>query len=130
VVARTSGTPTKQPETLAPALPPASVSTPAPVGIPPATLLENMRTTLRQYGLMYGGNPVGTNPEITKALNGDNPKEVRFLGPDGNRINEKGELVDSWGSPYFFHQLSAMEMEIRSAGPDKIMWTSDDLIIK
>ncbi len=93
-------------------------------------LLENMRTTVRQYGLMFGGNPIGTNLEITKALNGDNPKHVNFLGPDGNRLNEKGELVDPWGTPYFFHQLSAMEMEVRSAGPDRAMWTSDDLVIK
>src|SRR5438270_6177253 len=62
--------------------------------IPPEMLLENMRTTVRQYGLLYGGNPVGTNPEITKALNGDNPKQIKFLGTDGNRINGKGELVD------------------------------------
>lgn len=89
-----------------------------------------MRNTVRQYGLMFGGNPVGTNLEITKALNGDNPKQVKFLGPDGNRVNQKGELVDVWGTPYFFHQLSAMEMEIRSAGPDKIMYTSDDLVTK
>jgi len=98
--------------------------------IPPAILLENMRTTLRQYGLMFGGNPVGTNPELTKALGGDNPKQVNFLGTDGNRVNEKGELCDAWGTPYFFHQLSAMQMEIRSAGPDRIFYTDDDLVIK
>src|SRR4029077_838757 len=114
----------------APAVSPAPASVEAVSAIPPGILLENMRTTMRQYGLMFGGNPVGTNPEITKALNGDNPKQVKFLGPDGNRINEKGELVDAWGTPYFFHQLSAMEMEIRSAGPDRIMWTPDDLVIK
>ena len=45
-----------------------------------------------------------------------------------NRI--EGELVDAWGTPYFFHQISGSEMEIHSAGPDKIMWTSDDLVVK
>jgi hypothetical protein len=95
-----------------------------------AILLENLRTTVRHYGLRFGGNPVGTNQEITKALNGGNPKHVEFLGPDGNRINDKGELVDPWGTPYFFHQLSGQVMEIRSAGPDKRMWTDDDLIIR
>jgi hypothetical protein len=98
--------------------------------LPPDVLLENVRTTLRQYGLMFDGNPVGTNPEITKALAGENAKQVNFLGTDANRVNQKGELVDAWGTPYFFHQLSAMQMEIRSAGPDKIMWTADDLVIK
>jgi len=79
---------------------------------------------------MFGGNPVGTNPEITKALNGENPKQVNFLGRDGNRVNGNGELIDAWGTPYFFHQLSATQMEIRSAGPDKIMWTGDDLVMQ
>jgi hypothetical protein len=95
-----------------------------------AILLENLRITLRHYGLRFGGNPVGTNQEITKALNGGNPKHVEFLGSDGNNINEKGELVDPWGTPYFFHQLSGQVMEIRSAGPDKRMWTDDDLVTR
>lgn len=94
-------------------------------------MLENMRTTVRQYGLRFGGNPVGTNEEITKALQGANPQQVDFLANQpGIQINEKGELVDPWGTPYFFHQLAAMEMEIHSAGPDKIMETPDDLVIK
>ena len=45
-------------------------------------------------------------------------------------INPNGELVDSWGTPFFFHQLSSMDLEIRSAGPDRIMWTTDDLVTK
>jgi hypothetical protein len=110
--------------------PSATPSAEAPAMLPPDVLLENVRTTLRQYGLMFDGNPVGTNPEITKALAGENAKQVNFLGTDANRVNQKGELVDAWGTPYFFHQLSAMQMEIRSAGPDKIMWTADDLVIK
>jgi hypothetical protein len=89
-----------------------------------------MRVTIRSYGLMFGGNPVGTNPEITKQLGGDNPKQVNFLKADGNRVNANGELVDAWGTPYFFHQLSGTEMEIRSAGPDRVMWTLDDLVTK
>ena len=90
-----------------------------------------MRSVFRQYASRFGGNPVGTNPEITAALNGGNVKQVQFLNPDdGLRINGKGELIDSWGTPFFFHQLSAREMEIHSAGPDRVMWTADDLVIK
>jgi hypothetical protein len=97
----------------------------------PATVLSNMRITVNQYGSMFGGNPVGTNPEITSALNGDNPKQVKFIKEElGLRINGRGELVDYWGTPFFFHQISGTEMEIRSAGPDKVMWTSDDLVTK
>ena len=79
---------------------------------------------------MFAGNPVGTNPEITQALEGENPRHINFLKADGNRVNSRGELVDSWGTPYFFHQISGSEMEIRSAGPDKVMYTGDDLVIR
>ena len=80
---------------------------------------------------MFGGDPVGTNPEITSALNGNNPKQINFIKPEaGMQINENGELIDAWGTPLFFHQLSGTEMEIHSAGQDKIMWTQDDLVTK
>jgi len=107
---------------------PAEGSSPS---LPPTTALENVRTAFRQYCLRLGGNPVGSNPEITAALSGQNPRQVVFLSPDdGAQVNGRGELVDNWQTPYFFHQLSRTEMEIRSAGPDRRMWTSDDLVLK
>jgi len=99
--------------------------------LPPATALENMRTVFRHYSQRFGGNPVGSNREITTALGGQNPQQTNFINPDdGARVNGRGELVDYWETPYFFHQLSRTEMEIRSAGPDRRMWTSDDLVLK
>jgi hypothetical protein len=103
----------------------------APVDLPPDTVMKNVGQAVHQYGEMFGGNPVGTNPEITSALSGNNPKHVNFINPQpGSRVNARGELVDAWGTPYFFHQISSSEMEIHSAGPDKVMWTSDDLVVK
>ena len=102
-----------------------------PTNFPPQIVVENMRRALINYGSTFSGNPVGSNPEIAAALNGENPKQIKFIDPEnGLRINGKGELVDSWGTPFFFHQLSATDTEVRSAGPDKIMWTADDLVIK
>jgi hypothetical protein len=98
--------------------------------LPEPTVLENMRVTIRQYASAIGENPVGTNPEITASLQGNNPKQINFLRPDGNRVNSNGELVDVWGTPYFFHQISGHEMEIRSAGPDRVMYTGDDLVTR
>jgi hypothetical protein len=95
----------------------------------PVTVLQNMSRAVRQYGEMFGGNPVGTNPEITSQLTGRNPKHINFISAEaGLRINGNGELVDPWGTPYFFHQISGHEMEIHSAGPDRIMWTADDMV--
>jgi hypothetical protein len=90
-----------------------------------------MRSVFRQYQARFGGNPVGTNLEITRALNGGNAGQVIFLNPeDGMRLNDQGELIDNWGTPFFFHQLSATRMEIHSAGPDRRMWTADDLVVQ
>ena len=98
---------------------------------PPAIVLENMSRAIRQFGTMFGGNPVGNNSEITSQLTGNNPKHINFLNADaGMRVNGDGELVDPWDTPYFFHQLSGTVTEIHSAGPDKKMWNSDDLVVK
>ncbi|HXF10551.1 MAG TPA: hypothetical protein VN625_07170 [Desulfuromonadaceae bacterium] len=99
--------------------------------LPAATVMENMRSVIRLYGSQFGGNPVGNNTEITAALTGNNPKQVNFIQPDsGLRLSDKGELVDPWGTPFFFHQLSGTVMEIHSAGPDRKMWTADDVVAK
>jgi hypothetical protein len=99
--------------------------------IPPDRVMDNMRIVFHQYASMFGGNPVGTNPEITAALGGKNPKQVNFINQEaGMRIDGDGELIDPWGTPFFFHQLSGTVMEIHSAGPDRVMWSDDDLVIK
>lgn len=99
--------------------------------LPPATILENMRAAVRLYYAQFRENPVGDNAEISRALTGENPKQVVFVQPeDGLKLNSLGQMIDHWGTPIFFHSLSRSEMEIRSAGPDRRMWTSDDLMLK
>ena len=94
------------------------------------TDLENVLFALRDFRSALGENPVGTNAEITKALTCGNLKQVKVPLPPGNQLNENGELLDRWGTPYFFHQISGTEMEVRSAGPDRKMWTADDKQVK
>ncbi|HXT13582.1 MAG TPA: hypothetical protein VN873_18675 [Candidatus Angelobacter sp.] len=94
------------------------------------TVLDKARVVIHNYNAAFGENPVGTNPEITAALRGKNPKSIDFLADSSLRVNEKGEMLDAYGTPFFFHQISGQEMEIRSAGPDRIMWTPDDLVTK
>lgn len=81
------------------------------------------------YRRMFRENPVGNNAEITRSLLGKNPRELRFL-PNQARVNSKGELTDRWDQPLFFHQISGTAMEIRSAGPDHIMWNQDDEVLR
>jgi hypothetical protein len=92
--------------------------------------LNDIQFALRDFRNALGENPVGTNAEITKSLMGDNLKQVKIAMPAGSQVNEGGELVDRWGTAYFFHQISGTEMEIRSAGPDRKMWTADDKQVK
>jgi hypothetical protein len=92
--------------------------------------IDNLQFVLRDFRARLGSNPVGTNAEIVRRLQGSNAANVRFDFPEGQTLNEKGELLDRWGTPYFFHQLSAKEMEIRSAGPDRKLYTSDDIVMK
>ena len=61
---------------------------------------------------------------------GKNAKQATLGPPEGQQLNAQKELIDPWGTPYFFHQISGDDMEIHSAGPDKTFGTSDDLILR
>jgi hypothetical protein len=111
----------------APATAAASIAPPDPEAVVEA---DKVNLMIRDYRSIAGENPVGTNAEIMEAVMGKNPKQAKLGPPEGMQLNEKGELIDRWGTPYFFHQLSRDHMEIRSAGADKIMWTDDDPIIR
>ena len=82
------------------------------------------------YHTLNGENPVGTNAEIMAAIMGKNSRQAVLGPPEGVNLNSRGELIDEWGTPYFFHQLSRDVMEIHSAGPDKIMGTADDIVVR
>lgn len=88
-----------------------------------AGILETFRTNF-----LKDGNPVGDNADITAALTGRNPLQLALLPPNHRAINQRGELCDRWGTPFFFHAESATRMEIRSAGPDRKMWSADDVV--
>ncbi len=107
-----------------------SVIPPIIVEADPQALIEMNKVTrmFRDYRSLTGENPVGSNAEMMRILMGDNPKGAKLGPPEGFSLNGEGELLDHWGTPYFFHQLSADLMEIRSAGPDKKMWTGDDVV--
>ena len=85
---------------------------------------------LLEFRNVLGENPVGTNAEIMSAVNGNNLKQTRIGPPDQQKLNGDGELIDRWGTPYFFHQMSKTVMEIRSAGADRKMWSDDDILTK
>ena len=91
------------------------------------TDLEFLNLVISQYGRYLDGNPVGSNAEISAALRGDNPKGIALLPAEGKFIDSSGQLVDRWGTPYFFHAIARQRMDIVSAGPDREFWTNDDV---
>ena len=111
---------------MAPQTPPPLVT--PPPGRTPETELGRVTFLVRDYRAAFGSNPVGSNKEITRTLLGDNPRGTRFLDPATVTLDSKGELLDAWGRPYFFHAMSGTIMEIRSAGPDGKLFTVDDLV--
>jgi len=81
------------------------------------------------YRQAHGENPSGHNEIITAALLGQNATGTIFIPPASPCIRD-GSLVDRWGTPLWFHSVTAHAMEIRSAGPDKDLFSADDVVIE
>lgn len=92
--------------------------------------LVAMAHVLDNFALLVKGDtplPLGANEDIAHALRGKNRLRMRFLPDDHRALNPKGQLIDRWGTPLFFHANDRTRLDIRSAGPDQTMWTADDL---
>lgn len=129
--------PVATPEKKEPApLPPIVVHTAAPelstqlvaADQSPQQKLQMVDQILYIYRQGFGENPVGQNEDIVASMLGENAKRTAFLPKDSPAI-QNGKLVDEWGTPYWFHPISSKQMEIRSAGPDKQLFTEDDLTL-
>jgi len=99
-------------------------------GLDERVYIQQLHSLLGGYATITkdGGHPAGLNVEITNALLGKNSKRIALLSEEHPRINDLGELVDSWGTAYSFHNESLREISIRSAGPDKTLYTDDDFM--
>ena len=72
--------------------------------------------------------PLGDNEDLVRALTGGNRYGDVFLATNDPSLNQRGQLVDRWGTPYHVHPRAADAIDIRSAGPDRILFTPDDLM--
>lgn len=93
---------------------------------------DNLILGLQQYREFVGTFPTGNNVTIAKALLGrGGEKKVLILAVRKSDMNDKGEILDPWGTPLRFY-FSDNEVMIRSAGANKV-WedsnvaTADDL---
>ena len=71
--------------------------------------------------------PLSANEDWADLFRGRSTAREEFLPPQHIALNAEGELIDRWATPLFFHALGGGRYEIRSAGPDKTLWTDDDL---
>jgi len=86
---------------------------------------------LQQYKEFFKHYPTGTMADISEALSGQAEGKVVIFATANAKKNDKGEIVDTWGTPLQFY-FSHDAVMIRSAGPNKV-WEdsrhpgSDDL---
>ncbi len=102
-------------------------------GQPGNTARENMEyltSLISEYDSIVKEEsiPTGVNEDFVDALTGRNSERIEVLPRDHPRIDKEGRLLDNWASPYFFHSDSETAFQIRSAGPDKEMFTEDDIL--
>ena len=94
--------------------------------------LEIVRQLISQYVTAMQnqpGPPIGDNADLVRALTGRNPLQLVVIPPGHPALGGDGQLRDRWGMPYHLHPLSGRSYEIRSAGPDRRLFTADDLIV-
>lgn len=83
-----------------------------------------LKRILQDYYRAFGEFPSGDSTAIVQALRGDNKKQMPFISPTGN-------LLDPWQTPYQFSRGdNTPVVEVRSAGPDKALWSNDDIVFR
>lgn len=87
-------------------------------------LLLNFRLLVKDHPRI----PFSGNDGFIWVLAGGNHHRLALLEYDHPFIGDKGELLDRWKTPILFHQVSSDETTLRSAGPDRVMWTNDDIV--
>ncbi len=88
-----------------------------------ARLMENALLLLKAAA----DRPLSANEDWADLLRGRNGAREEFLPAQHRALNDEGQLIDRWQRPLFFHALGGGRYEIRSAGPDRMMWTADDI---
>jgi hypothetical protein len=92
--------------------------------------VDTLFAGLQQYKENVGSYPIGSNSDIVKTLQGNNPKKLIILVSRKAELNEKGEVLDPWGTPLRIY-FSEAGILVRSAGAnrrfdDSTVMDSDD----
>lgn len=74
------------------------------------------------------GRPIGDNMDLTRALTGNNRLKMVAIPPGHPALGTGGRLLDRWGTPYHLHPVGGGLFSVRSAGPDRRLFTADDVV--
>ena len=85
-------------------------------------------SALETFKLDHGSFPHGSNPAVVAALVGNPPSQPGYIVFHSGRVDAHGNVTDAWGLPYQFGFYADQQMFIRSAGPDHLYSTSDDIV--
>jgi len=82
-------------------------------------LAHSLGTALSEYYEACGEFPEGEEGRIMKELQGGNRKGTVFFECPREILNDRGELIDPWGTPFrITFDYSRMIPRIHSAGPN------------
>lgn len=70
---------------------------------------------------------LGSAEDLASALS-DPAGPGGALLPEDHPALRRGSIVDRWGSAWIVHAIAADRIGIRSAGPDRIPYSPDDLV--
>lgn len=86
--------------------------------------VENIAQALNLYFKEFDEYPHGDASAIAQALGGQNPSKERFIAFP--RVNQNGEFLDPWETPYVIAISPEAELQVTSAGPDRVLGNADD----
>lgn len=89
-------------------------------------LHQSIRAFENEYGMSPNGGNAATITLLTTPTNMQGHSVV-FLILDKSSLNQKGEMVDPWGTPYRIDARDKGQLEIQSAGPNKVFGDNDDI---
>ncbi len=91
--------------------------------------------TLRQIVAQYfealqrrTGPPIGNDTDLARVLQGRNPLRLVVVPASHPMFAADGRMIDRFGTPYHIHARSSTAIDIRSAGPDRKLFTADDAV--
>lgn len=89
--------------------------------------MSELTSSIEAYYNEYH-TPLGQdNSTLIRMLRGENNKQIVFFATNPRLFNERGELLDSWETPYQIEYHGKTNVTIISAGPNGHFDDEDDL---